>query len=94
MTQDSTTNELDVSGKDDSGVSNPRHGKGHVFISIDNVQNTGLDQKVTYIQAYMKFMYWTGVCPFNPLKSNKTGPTTTLCDWVLNFLPKVSKYIL
>ncbi len=93
-TLDSPANGCEVIGPQNSGASKFSNGNSDVIVSIDNVQSIGLNRKFTYVQAYMKFMYWTCICPFNPMENDEAGDTTTLCKWMLNFLQKVSYFIL
>lgn len=62
-----------------------------VFICINSSQETGPHQELTYIQAYMKFMYWTCVSPFNPMKNEEGAAATNMVDRMLNYLQKVSQ---
>lgn len=70
------------------------HQNNPLFICIDNIKETGPHKELTYIQAYMRFMYWTCVSPFDPMKNEETGATTNMVHRMLNFLQKVSQIIL
>ncbi len=65
-----------------------KHGTGDTIIEIDNVQDAE-PQEPSYVEAYMRFMYWTCVSPFDPTKKVGKGDAKTWLDAVLDFSQKV-----
>ncbi len=61
--------------------------KGYTTIDIDNVQD--VKEEPSYIEAYMQFMYWTCVSPFNPKKYSKCRVAETWFDIALDVVQKV-----
>ncbi len=78
-------------GNDKQSPANPKAtlSKGDTIIDIDNVQDAG-PLEPSYVEAYMRFMYWTCVSPFNPTKNVGKGDSKTWLDAVLNFSQKVN----
>ncbi len=66
--------------------------KGHVVIDIDDIQDVGSTQEPSYVEAYMKIMFWMCVSPFNPI-TNLGENTTSLTDLALKLLQKVRNLV-
>lgn len=91
VTQDSSRSKGAENGQESSTFSKPS-GEGHIVIGIDDVQDNEPIQEPSYVEAYMKVMYWMCVSPFNPSK-NLGKNTTSWTDWALNVSQKVRNYL-
>lgn len=91
-TQDSALDTVEVAEQKHSGEQNSYQKKGDGFVCIDVGKEPKSVQKDTYIRAYMKFMYWTCVSPFDPMKTKDAGAKSTLGEKMLCVLQKVRKY--
>ncbi len=67
--------------------------KSSSVVDIENEQNAEPLQEPTYLEAYMKFMYWTCVSPFYPTRSMTYHDRSSKSGWFLNIFQKVSKII-
>lgn len=75
-------------GKLSLANSKTRQGKGDTIIEIDDVSDAGPPQ-LSYIAAYMRFMYWTCISPFDPMKDLGSGDAESWVDTLLNAFQKV-----
>lgn len=64
-------------------------GKNHVTINIDNLQDADPPMDPTFVEAYMKFMYWICVSPFNPASIPVACDATSCLDLGLSVIRKV-----
>ncbi len=64
--------------------------KGPTVVDMEDDLNPRPLQESTYVEAYMKFMYWTCVSPFNPTRSWNCHGASSWSEFTLNIIQKVS----